>query len=184
MTLTRIGLLVVALAFAGSPACKERTPERQAIPRPAPTSSPAAELPATETARAPRAIEAARAPLDTGLTRITLEATPEPPAAPAPGNIAVPIAYEVNEASPAGGAAIQGSEPLSHAPQHALTEADMRRAIDQLQARMSDELARARNIIIELQRANAELRQTLAAERQQLAELHKRLTSGRSIALQ
>lgn len=181
MTLTRIGLLVVALAVAASPACKERAPERQAMHGPARTSSPAAEQPATETARAPRANDTARAPLDTGLTRVALEATQ---ATPAPGDTAITIANEANQALAAGGAAIQGPEPLPHIPQHARTEADMRRAIDQIQARMNDELARARSSIIELQRANTELRQALAAERQQLAELHKRLTSGRSIALQ
>jgi hypothetical protein len=167
MTLTRIGLLVMALAFATSPACKDRSPERQAATGPAQAPSPAADLHAREEARAPRAAGTARAPLAIGT---------EPAEAP--------IVNEVDEAPPGSDAVIQLTEALPHARQHALTEADMRRAIEQLQARMNDELARARGIIVELQRANAELRQALAAERLQLAELHKRLTSGRSIALQ
>jgi predicted nucleic acid-binding Zn-ribbon protein len=71
-----------------------------------------------------------------------------------------------------------------HARQLAPTEAELRQVTYQVQARMDAELARANDIIGELQKANAELRQTLAAERQQLAELRKRLMSGRSIALQ
>ncbi len=48
---------------------------------------------------------------------------------------------------------------------------------------MDVELARANDVITELQTINAELRQTFAAERQQLADVRKRLMSGRSIAL-
>jgi hypothetical protein len=73
---------------------------------------------------------------------------------------------------------------MPHARQAASTEAEVHQAIYQVQARMDDELARANRIIVELQKANVELRQTLAAERDQLAELRKRLMSGRSIALQ
>lgn len=184
MTITRIGLLVVALAFATSSACKERSSERQAIARLGQTPPLAAELHVIGTEQLPHSSGKARVPLEAGIERAPLEVSPEAVAAPAPGDAKVTKVFELDEALPAGDLYTRGPEALPRDRQHAPTEAEVRRTINQIQTRMNDELARARNIIVELQRANAELRQTLANERQQLAELYKRLTSGRSIALQ
>lgn len=88
------------------------------------------------------------------------------------------------EMSPSSHASARVPETILRDRRSVSSEAEMRWVIDQVQARMEGELAHAQGIIIELQKANAELRQTLAAERQQLADLRKRLTIGRSIALQ
>lgn len=175
MTLTRSVLLTVALAIALSPACKDRSTEHQAIARPEQTPLPTAEVHATATERIPPATATARVPLATG---------PRLPAAPTLDNGETATPHGGQAASPTSRVSARAPAAIPQARQLAPTEADIRQVIYQVQARMDGELARAHGVIVELQKANAELQQTLAAERAQLVDLRKRLMSGRSIALQ
>lgn len=175
MTITRSMLLTMALAIAISPACNDRSTEQQSVVRPeqVPQATTAAHGTATE-----------RNPPATGTERASVTRRSRWPAAPELDHADPLETHEGNAASSASQASARAAMNMPHARQPAPTEAELRQVTYPVQARMDAELARANDIISELQKANAELRQTLAAERGQLAELRKRLMSGRSIALQ
>jgi hypothetical protein len=175
MTLTRSGLLIMALAVITSPACKNRSIERQAIAPPEQALPTAVETHTTAAERSSQQKETERTPLATGPLLLT---------SPTIGNAETAIVSEMHEASPSSHVSALVPETMPRDRRSVSSEAEMRQVIDQVQARMEGELARAQGIIVELQRVNAELRQTLAAERQLLADLRQRLMSGRSIALQ
>jgi hypothetical protein len=173
MTITRSGLLILALTTITSPACKDRSNEFQAIAPPEQALPTAAETHTTAAERTSLQMETERTSLVTGPLLF----------ASTTGNAETTILSERPEASPSSHASARVPETMRRDPRSVPSEAEMRQVIDQEQARMESELARAQGVIIELQKANAALRQALAAERQQLADLRKRLTSGRSIAL-
>jgi hypothetical protein len=175
MTITRSMLLTMALAIAISPACNDRSTKQQSVVRPEQVPQATTEAHGTATERTPPA---------TGTERASVTRRSRWPAAPELDHADPLKTPEGNAASPASQASARAAMNTPHARQLAPTEAELRQVTYQVQARMDAELARANDIIGELQKANAELRQTLAAERQQLAELRKRLMSGRSIALQ